>query len=220
MLLDIMSNMRNKICMPFRYKVLLKEIKSFDNKKMLDVGCGDYSPYYTQTIFPKADYWGIDINGKFSTFFKEKHKFLKVNVENEPLPFKESTFDIVVVSHVLEHLRNVHGVIKECYRILKPGGLIYTEAPSPISIILPSMDGTLNFYDDMSHIRPFTKTSLKKLLSSHNFKVIKCRTRRDWLWIIFGIPSVIFKNITRNMPLYGGYFWDLFGCVVFVIGKK
>lgn len=187
-----MSKLKNKICMPFRYKVLLKEIKVLDNKKILDVGCGDYSPSYTQTNFPKADYYGVDINEKVIKFFKEKYKFLKVDLENKFLPFKDNTFDIVLVSHVLEHLRNVQVVIKECYRILKPGGLIYIEAPSPISIILPSMDGTLNFYDDMSHIKPFTKTSFKKLLCSHNFKVIKCGTRRDWLWIIFGIPSVIF----------------------------
>ncbi|MDL1957279.1 MAG: class I SAM-dependent methyltransferase [Candidatus Desulfofervidus auxilii] len=127
MLLNIMSNIKNKICMPFRYKVLLKKIKSFDNKKILDIGCGDYNPSYTQTNFPKVDYYGIDINEKVSKFFKEKYKFLKVDVENEFLPFKENIFDIVLVSHVLEHLRNIQVVVKECYRILKPDGLIYIE---------------------------------------------------------------------------------------------
>jgi len=94
--------------MPFRYKVLFKGMSGFDDKRLLDVGCGDYSPQCTQMMFPKMDYWGVDVNRELSTYFEDKDKFFEVDVEREGLPFEDNMFDIVVLSHVLEHLRDVN----------------------------------------------------------------------------------------------------------------
>jgi predicted SAM-dependent methyltransferase len=47
------------------------------------------------------------------------------------IPFPEGTFDVVYHSHLLEHLpkRKAFSFIQECYRVLKPGGLIRIAVP-------------------------------------------------------------------------------------------
>jgi SAM-dependent methyltransferase len=45
------------------------------------------------------------------------------------LPFFNNTFDLVYISHVLEHVRDASNVVQECHRILKPDGYLYSATP-------------------------------------------------------------------------------------------
>ena len=47
------------------------------------------------------------------------------------LPFSENQFDAVYHSHVIEHLDSKHGIelIRECFRVLKPGGVARIVVP-------------------------------------------------------------------------------------------
>jgi ubiquinone/menaquinone biosynthesis C-methylase UbiE len=47
------------------------------------------------------------------------------------LPFEACTFDGVVASSVLEYLHDVNGVMGECHRVLKPGGIMIATVPNP-----------------------------------------------------------------------------------------
>ena len=68
-------------------------IKIFKNMKNLDYTTGDL-------ISPWAD--------------------VKMDVHN--IPFAENTFDVVICNHVLEHVDDSDVVMKEFYRVMKPGG--------------------------------------------------------------------------------------------------
>lgn len=45
------------------------------------------------------------------------------------LPFADSCADFVLLQGVLEHVADANRTLTECYRVLKPGGLFYTEMP-------------------------------------------------------------------------------------------
>ena len=66
-----------------------------------------------------------------------------------PLPFSDHTFDLVYCSHFLEHIPRelVSGFLRECYRVLRPGGLI--------RLVLPDADEMfrqyLRFRDTQQH---------------------------------------------------------------------
>lgn len=45
------------------------------------------------------------------------------------LPFADSCADLVILQGVLEHVADANRTLTECYRVLKPGGLFYTEMP-------------------------------------------------------------------------------------------
>jgi SAM-dependent methyltransferase len=53
-----------------------------------------------------------------------------VIVPGRPLPFPDSTFDLVVSDHVFEHVDNPAAVAAELDRVLRPGGWICARTPN------------------------------------------------------------------------------------------
>lgn len=75
-----------------------------DNKKILNVGCGDQR-YGTHRI----------------DMFKTKTT-TEVGDLNKKFPYKDNFFNEVYSNCVLEHLTDLENFVNECYRVLKVGG--------------------------------------------------------------------------------------------------
>jgi predicted SAM-dependent methyltransferase len=63
-----------------------------------------------------------------------------------PFPFRDECFDEILMSHVVEHMTLDDGraLMKECYRILKPGGLVTVIVPDAKIISFAYLAGQLN----------------------------------------------------------------------------
>ncbi|EQB39194.1 hypothetical protein M947_08555 [Sulfurimonas hongkongensis] len=63
--------------------------------------------------------------------FKSNSEYVKVHNLLEKLPFEDSSVDVVYSSHVLEHFQKCDAsrFLKECYRVLKPDGIIRIVVP-------------------------------------------------------------------------------------------
>jgi SAM-dependent methyltransferase len=88
-----------------------------------DLGCGDL-PYREWMLQYVDRYVGVD----WSNTIHE----LKADVVadlNEPLPIDSGAADTVVSFSVLEHLREPETMLREAFRILKPGGTIVLQVP-------------------------------------------------------------------------------------------
>jgi SAM-dependent methyltransferase len=114
----------------------------------LDLGCGDR---YLQTAVNEhgLDYKGLDID--------------TVDFECEPLPLASGSVDCAVSLAVIEHLRDPSYFMSEVFRCLKPGGVVYLCTPNFQYCFR-------NFYDDPTHVRPYTPASLERLLSLYRFE--------------------------------------------------
>lgn len=81
--------------------------------------------------------------------------------------------DVVVASHVLEHVANPVKFFWELMRIAKQDALIWVEAPSELSALPPgsndAQDHTFaSFWDDPTHVRPWSPGAMYRLaLSCH-----------------------------------------------------
>ena len=53
----------------------------------------------------------------------------KVKMDVHDIPFEDNHFDIVFCNHVLEHVEDDLKVLKEFYRVLKPGGWAILQSP-------------------------------------------------------------------------------------------
>ncbi len=53
-----------------------------------------------------------------------------VHDSNTPFPGRDSAFDVVVASEVIEHLENPRFVMREIYRILRPAGTVLVSTPN------------------------------------------------------------------------------------------
>ena len=52
-----------------------------------------------------------------------------VLAEGEDLPFADQTFDVVCSYDVFEHVADLSVCLQECYRVLRPGGVLYGVFP-------------------------------------------------------------------------------------------
>jgi len=64
----------------------------------------------------------------------------------QPLPFEDSSFDLVIAYHIFEHIHNFKQLMSELWRILKPGGLLKVKVPSRDHFVA---------YQDPTHVRFF-----------------------------------------------------------------
>ena len=87
-----------------------------------------------------------------------------------PLPFDDGSFDLVVCTETLEHVRDVQLLLSEVRRVLEPGGRLAVTTPANRRLIRAP--------DPLSpHLRFFTKRSLGDLLDALGFDV-RTLTRR------------------------------------------
>lgn len=69
---------------------------------------------------PNIDYVGVDHNN---------HRNISIKMNLPSTPLASESFDVVICSHVLEHIPEDRQAIRELYRVLKPGGWAGISAP-------------------------------------------------------------------------------------------
>jgi len=105
----------------------------------LDLGCG---PGAIAAYLAKlsGEFIGLDIDD--AAIKAARRRFRYANLEfvchsTARLPFDDGAFDVVVVNHVYEHVRDVETLFAEVYRVLKPTGLAYLAAAGKYEIFEP-----------------------------------------------------------------------------------
>jgi len=116
---------------PARFAYFERAAGDLDGSKVLDVGCGG-GILADKFARAGAIVTGLDLSHA-SLVSAEKHsregslEIDFVNAKGETLPFTDSSFDIVVTSDFLEHAQDLDLVVRECSRVLRPGGLFMYE---------------------------------------------------------------------------------------------
>ena len=135
-------NTYNRIC-----KITLgKELAGVN----VDLGCGDK---------------GFSYVGEQKGIKSHPLDYPAVNFETDDLPFKNETIDFITMNGVIEHIYHSSKILSEILRVLKKGGLLYINTPN-------FQRDCLNFYNDPTHVKPYTPTSIRKTLELVGFKVV------------------------------------------------
>jgi len=133
--------------------------------KLLDIGCGrgDFTRAFKDL---GLDVTGIDREKGDKAVLDGIDVRLSDDFENNAFPFEDNSFDIVFSKSVIEHVGKPNNFMRETHRVLKPGGRVVTMTPDWHSQMYI-------FYDDPTHLHPYTCTGLKDLLAMYGFKEIK-----------------------------------------------
>ena len=106
------------------------------DKKVLDLGClvgGRTVAWYQR--YEIKHICGIDVNQVYIDAAKQFADFKQINAEfrkayAENLPYEDNRFDAIITFDVFEHVQNLEVTLKECQRVLKPGGKLFVVFPS------------------------------------------------------------------------------------------
>ena len=97
---------------------------------ILDIGCGFHARHLTGLRDRLARGTGIDFRVSEECLKNPKLSFVLESAESALAGMPELRFDVVLCISVLEHLWEPLEALKQCYRVLKPGGLLLIHVPT------------------------------------------------------------------------------------------
>ena len=195
--------------------------------RLLDIGCGTGLTASSYRVgMRQVELYGIDAYHDPSEV-RSFINYTKQDIDGETLPFESRFFDVAVLCHILEHLRNPLNLVAETFRVLRPGGVIYVETPSVRSLLVPGLRfqneqyAAANYYDDFTHIgRPQTIHSLFHLLDRNGFDVLEVDYARPRHWIRTGLRHILSAPRHKNRATLCTGIWYLVGWAIYGIGRK
>ncbi len=176
-------------------------------KRILDLGCttgANTFPY--KQVYPDAEVHGIDVGApvlRFGHAWAEAEGIeMHFHQRNAETPgFPDEHFDIITSSFFFHELSvpATKRVIKECYRMLKPGGIMLHMELPPTNVtdtyynFLLDWDG---FYNNEPHYEKFRNLDFPKMLASCGFEKDKIELIR--IPKIGSTPRKEFEAVARG----------------------
>ncbi len=162
-------------------KILHKYARS-KKIRLLDFGSGPGDMMILASEFGIKEVYGVDNEERSVELAKERGLDVAL-VKGDTLPYKKNSFDIIFLQSVLEHVPNPIGMCNNLRGYLKKGGLLIISSPTPGP----------HFWDDPTHVRPFTPKSFITLSELAEFEVVEINYVLGFLLNIPITASIIYK---------------------------
>lgn len=124
-----------------------------------------------------------------------------INFEKDKLPFEDNSFNFISMIAVIEHLKNKEIIMNEIKRVSKKDASLIITTPNFKYCYK-------TFYNDPTHVSPFTEISLKKFLINYGMREVNIGphlvNKSDFFWknkLGFFLASILpftnheFKNL-------------------------
>lgn len=190
--------------------IIQKYIKDWSKARFIDVGSGRGEWLDILRENGAQDYIGIDLNARQNAICEEKgHKVLEVDCIKYLADCTANSVDIITGFQIIEHLcmEDLLELLRQSYRVLKPGGLILFETQNPKNLIV----GANTFYFDPSHKRPLNPEMViffAEWCGYTQVRYIDANPCGNWAGITFKSSNEEINEIIRqfndvNYKLYG-----------------
>jgi ubiquinone/menaquinone biosynthesis C-methylase UbiE len=172
-----------------RYDLVAEKVRTFlpSGGKVLDIGCGSCL-VADRLEGVDATYVGLDFPHHHINYAKKRFddaggtlRMEFVRGDGEKLPFKPGTFDVIVMSEVIEHLMRPEDAVWELSRVLKPGGVFVMTTNNASEVPLRS---------PLSHLFAW----LEKAFGAYHPELISLR---PWIW-----PWPVDKDLVGGANVY------------------
>lgn len=146
----------------------------------------------------------VDVDDEYKKLLEKKGvSFVKAELGRKKIPLPNASFDLVILNHVIEHVSEYEAAVSDVKRILKSGGVAVVRTPD-ITKAGPA------FYNDLTHVKPYTLHSIRKLMESSGFETIALtRFNYSLFTLSFLLPEKLRPGLYR-----------LFGKEILYVGRK
>lgn len=151
--------------------------------RLIDIGCG-IKPYQRMVASHVTEYVGMDHTASL-------HDQSNVDLTGTAyaIPVPDNSFDAAICTAVLEHLEEPEAALRECRRVLKPGGTAIYTAP----FIWHLHEEPRDFYR-------YSKYGLQYLFEKAGFEILELRPLSGF-WVTFGQSFVYYLYGFNRGPL-------------------
>jgi 2-polyprenyl-3-methyl-5-hydroxy-6-metoxy-1,4-benzoquinol methylase len=134
-----------------RFYAMLARRYGRKGARFLEVGSG--MGHLTGQLEDAFETFGCDLNHWAVRKSREVvNKSLLHTASAQELPFKDDSFNVVIIKHIVEHLPDPKKAIEEIGRVTEPGGTLILATPNLDSLLKPWKGDKWIGYQDPTHI--------------------------------------------------------------------
>ena len=165
----------------------IRDCAESTDQRILDIGCGAGGLLDSLAELGFQALAGMDPAPACAAAVSERgHRGVVGTLDHHPLD--HAAFDGVILSHVLEHVRDVSAALSSIARLLTSQGWLYVEVPDAARygecLIAPFQDFNLE------HINHFSAQTLRNLLAVHGWEVVRHGAKTLRLPRGLGYPAI------------------------------
>ncbi len=146
---------------------------------VLEIGCGSGETGALALEKKRAGrYVGVELMAEPAARAEARISEVIVgDIEQIELDFRPAEFDALILSEVLEHLREPGAVLRELHRFVRPGGMVLASSPNIAhwkvvrELIMGRFPQTDRGVFDRTHLRWFTPESFAAMFEQAGFQV-------------------------------------------------
>jgi 2-polyprenyl-3-methyl-5-hydroxy-6-metoxy-1,4-benzoquinol methylase len=163
-------------CLPPLKSVVDRAFRHLPHKpnphpSLLDVGCGNGE---FLEVAVESGWKGVGVDPDPKAVAKAKELGLEVYQGGvEVFQDKQTFFDFISLSHVIEHVHSPPELLKVCFDLIRPGGTLWIETPNIKSFGHSIYGQSWRGIETPRHLAIFNRTSLVHALKQVGFKSVK-----------------------------------------------
>lgn len=153
------------------YTTLLKESGISNNALICDLGCGKggFLEYLRQLGFLQLR--AVEVDPRCVDFARRTYGIDARQGSTDAIPFSNESIEVIVAAQVMEHIGDVRRSFGECWRVLKPGGLLLIEVPDA-SRYAETRLHDFAWVALMEHVNHFTPKTMERMLQNSGFSLV------------------------------------------------
>jgi 2-polyprenyl-3-methyl-5-hydroxy-6-metoxy-1,4-benzoquinol methylase len=171
------------------YREDLELIKHYVKKgNVLDIGAGRGGLI---SLLSSSNYekWIYDPFLSKDEIKKMSDKIPRINNYEKLSEYKNNYFDLIILRNVIEHTTSFRGLVKEIYKKLKKGGIIFIRTPNIGSVDFKIFKNDWYEVKMPGHMVFFGKKSMQNILGNDKFHILRIQASKR------SMPLSLFRSI-------------------------